>query len=647
MSKNLHKYLQLFFYPCILLLLEIIFNLSTVHSLSYTGLLYTSSFSLSLGLFLSLIVSFFKDQPKKYISILLSIFISIPFIVEFFIYKMFKVFYDFNTMVNGAGGVVGEFMGQVAGMVFSIDGLIHIILYLLPVALTIIYYHNLQETEGKKRPLIIMVIILSMILTTTSISRNKRYEPSYNSAYNFQNAVKNFGLMTGLRLDLTRNLFSSGVRFNEEDNAYESKDSKTYGLNQMDLKFNENADSGESKVNGYVQSQQASAKNKYTGLFKGYNLIFLTCEAFSEEVIDPKLTPTLYRLAHKGIQLNDYYVQSSAGTTGGEFQNIFGLLPLDGGSSFRKTSDYNNYMTMGSQLDRLGYYGLAMHNNTYTFYERNVTHNHIGYSEGFIGMGNGMEKYVTDQWTESDYEMLKGTLQLYVKHEPFNIYAMTVSGHGEYSRKENAMTRKNWDLVKGLDYSDAIKGYLAANIELEKGVNALIKGLDKHGVLDHTVIVMSADHFPYGLSTETSNKAFDELKGYTVETTMQRDHNRAIIWSASLEDKKPIVVNEPSSSLDLLPTLSNLFGTKFDSRLFIGRDVLSDAPALVFNTEYDWKTSLGEYNSKKDTFTPNKGITVDEEYINNMKTIVKNKMTYNKYLVYHDYFNALFKDETK
>ena len=42
-------------------------------------------------------------------------------------------------------------------------------------------------------------------------------------------------------------------------------------------------------------------------IFKGKNLILICAEAFSGFIIDPELTPALYRLTTKGINFNDYY----------------------------------------------------------------------------------------------------------------------------------------------------------------------------------------------------------------------------------------------------------------------------------------------------------------------------------------------------
>jgi lipoteichoic acid synthase len=417
------------------------------------------------------------------------------------------------------------------------------------------------------------------------------------------------------------------------------------GYNKMNLDLSKT--SGKyGELNKYVSSLKASKKNKYTGIFKGKNLIMITAEAFTAEVIDPKRTPTLYRLANKGIQFTDFYQPSSAGTTGGEYQNIFGMIPTSGGKSFKNTEDNLNYMTIGSQLDRLGYYGQAFHNNTHTYYSRDITHNNLGYSKGFMGYGNGMEKYVKWQWPQSDLEMIEGTLPLYIKKQPFNVYYMSVSGHSEYAKGSNRMSKKNWSVVENLPFSSDVKGYLAANQELENALAYLVKTLEKKGIADDTVICIASDHFPYGLDAggKLGNMPkLSELYGFKVNNYFERDHSRLIIWCGSLEKQKPIVVDTPTFSLDILPTLSNLFGTEFDSRLFPGRDVFSDADALVFNANYDWKTEYGTYISSKGKFTQtDKSVKLPKDYVKNMKAKVRNKIRYCKLALDTDYYRHLF-----
>jgi lipoteichoic acid synthase len=331
------------------------------------------------------------------------------------------------------------------------------------------------------------------------------------------------------------------------------------------------------------------------------------------------------------MQIDNYYQPCTAGTTGGECANLLGLTPMLGGDSVKVTADNNNYFTMGAALSREGYYGRAYHNNDYTYYDRDQTHTNLGYSDGFLGMGNGMESFVDNTWPQSDYQMFVGTMEDYIDKEHFNVYYMTVSGHNGYSESENAMTKKNWDRVKDLPYSDPVKGYIAANLELEDALTWMVQQLEEKGIADDTVIVLCGDHFPYGLDYGAGlgqMPYLSELYGHDVNDFLDRDQNRLIIWSGSLEKEEPITVSEPVSSLDILPTLSNLFGTDWDSRLFPGRDVFAEnTTPLVFDMYYDWKTDKGSYNAQTGEFTPS-GEAVSQEYIDRMKNIVSNKITY-------------------
>ena len=138
---------------------------------------------------------------------------------------------------------------------------------------------------------------------------------------------------------------------------------------------------------------------------------------------------------------------------------------------------------------------------------------------------------------------------------------------------------------------------------------------------------MTGDHFPYGLDDDGALGELPYLSalyGHDVTTALDRDHNALILWSGCLEEMEPIVVNAPTSSLDILPTLSNLFGVTYDSRLLPGRDALSDTPALVFTAGYDWKTDYGTYYSATGQFVPsNPDLVLPDGYIDTISAIVR------------------------
>ncbi len=119
-----------------------------------------------------------------------------------------------------------------------------------------------------------------------------------------------------------------------------------------------------------------------------------------------------------------------------------------------------------------------------------------------------------------------------------------------------------------------------------------------------------------------------------------RDSNALIIWNGCLEDKN-LKVETPVYSLDILPTLSNLFGLNYDSRLLVGRDVFSDTEPLVLWPEYSWKTDKGTYDSGSRTFTPAEGVEVDDSYVDRIKAIVSNKISYSREVQNLKYFQVL------
>ena len=670
-ALSLRAWLYTAVFPLVVVYYECVFNLSTSKELFTWGTPMMVLFSIAYGLLAFLPVSFIRNRKASYIVTLsLIILLTIPYLVQYFVYSGFKSFYDITTMTSGAKDMAGGYTSEAMDVVFSWNGLLKFVLFALPAVLFGVFGRRLYDDKPFAwrvwpRCILAGVAVVCYGLSLLLIYGKPVALDVYKKAYSYQIAVPRYGLLTAMGLDV-RHMFdreevedfevppdmdvstvnpapsfpslpnNSGNPSNPSNPDKPPKPVE-YGYNQMNL----NLSGGEGEVkelNQYVSSQTASKQNPFTGMFKGKNLIMFTAEAFSAEVIDPVMTPTLYRLATKGIQFKDYYQPASAGTTGGEYQNIFGMMPTAGGASFKNTATHYNYMTMGSQLDRLGYYGKVYHNNSYTYYSRDKTHNNLGYSDGFMGYGNGMEKYVKNLWPQSDLEMLQGTLPTYIDKERFNIYYMTVSGHNGYTTGGNSMTARNWDLVKDLPYSDEVKGYLAANMELEKALTYLVDELEKKGIADDTVICLTSDHFPYGLS----DGALEELYGQKITNDFIKNHSSWILWCGSLEKMDPIVVDAPTFSLDILPTLSNLFGTEFDSRLFPGRDALSNAEAIVFNTGYDWKTQYGTYYASTGKFVPVEGVTTPDGYVERMKVIVRNKMKYCKMALDNDYFRHLF-----
>lgn len=668
-AKQLPGWLMAALFPAVLLYYEIILRISTMPVFPLSGTVYMVLFTAAYSGIGYLVATFFKNEKANYILTLVWLILSaVPFLIEYFVYLQFNIFYDVNTCLNGAADALSDYLKELCLMLFSWTGISRIVLFLLPSVLFAIFGRRcavVQKLPVRKWLAVALLVVLIFLFASFGISDSATLGLMCGKEYNFQAVVSNLGLMTGLRMDVAKVLspeepeefevvstvppvITPAAEAQADDSTASNEEAPVeYTPNIMDIDFDAVSQRGSlALLNDYVTSLTPSMKNKYTGLFEGKNLILITAEAFTAEVIDPELTPTLYRLATKGIQFTDFYQPASCGTTGGEFRNVFGMEPAKGGSSFRITHNQLNYFTMGNQLDRLGYYGVAYHNHDHTYYDRNLTHNNLGYSEGFVADGTGLEPYLSNLWPKSDLEMMTATVPTYIDKQPFNVYYMTYSGHCVYTPEGNAFSKKHWDRVKDMDCSDLIKGYYASQLELEDALTYLVEELEKAGIEDDTVICLSSDHFPYGLdyggwSGPHSNLA--ELYGYSADNYIERDHNALILWCGALEDMEPIVVDTPTSSVDILPTLSNLFGTEFDSRLMVGRDVFSDAMPLMFNIFYDWKTEYGTYIASEYKFYPaDESIEIPEGYVDAVKAIVRNKIRYCQWVLETDYFRHLF-----
>lgn len=615
-------------------------------------------FSAGLGCLLGLITSFFGPKAGKITTVVLSALVSVIVLTEYFLSDAYKNFMDLRTIFTGAGGVAQDY----SALVFSMLGrnLWRILLLLAP-AMVFGLLGTCKQIRWKGKGILGVACLGLYLLGFGAVHTLTQDASVLGRAYNFDTAVRCMGLNMALTLDTKNLLFprTSEPEFVQleipapapvEETQPTDKDPEVeYGYNVFDLDYLKMAEEAGSaniaSLDRYVASLTPSRQNEYTGLFKGKNLILITAEAFSAEVIDPELTPTLYRMANEGIKFHEYYQPAwGASTTTGEFSNLFGIVPTNGGTSMMMTRGQHMLVNMGYRLKDEGYFSAAYHNHVANFYDRYLTHTKMGY-DTFAARYYNLDE-IKGCWPESDLEMIDVTVPKYIDHQPFNIYYMTVSGHCLYSQTENAMTRKNWDKVQNVNHSDTVKGYLAANLEFEYAMESLLRQLEEAGIADDTVIAIATDHYPYGLERSSTWKNtrdhLAELYGVEDYDKFTRDHNALIIWSGCIEDMD-LEVTTPVYSLDLLPTLCNLFGVNYDSRLIVGRDVFSDTEPLVLWPDHSWRTDKGTYDFKTKVFTPRGGVTVEDGYIERICALVDNKITYSKSVQDFYYFNHISK----
>lgn len=412
----------------------------------------------------------------------------------------------------------------------------------------------------------------------------------------------------------------------------------TLNIDMDALMSNENKEI--QKLAEMLQSVSSSNKNEYTGMFEGYNLIYLTAEAFSPYAVSEEITPTLYKMLHEGVVVDEYYVPWwSTSTSDGEYVNLMGQIP-DGQFSMRRSQHNEQPYSLPAYFAKEGVTSYAYHNNSLSYYDRNLTHPNLGYQFKAARLGSCSAEEYSDwlfemeganKWPASDYEMMVATIPEWLGQERFHAYYMTVSGHSGYTRTGNSMSAQNWDVVAHLDCSDEMKAYIACNYELEKAMAYLVEELQKAGKLDNTVIVLSSDHYPYGMAEEK----IDEFVGRKLGR-LERYENNVIIWNSQMEE--PIYVDKTCSALDLMPTILNLFGFEYDSRLFPGNDMLSDAQSLVVFSDRSFITDTVIYDAKEQTAVSRTEDEVSDDYIKSMKSYVRMLFQYSAGILNEGFF---------
>ena len=322
---------------------------------------------------------------------------------------------------------------------------------------------------------VLSIVLFFIHIQTTRNKTNGTYELYYKVNEVTLN-IEKLGVLNSYRLDFIREVFGfeqeiKNEALDEENNEEleTSAEPIVYEYNTTDLDFEKTTSNKTIKqINEYIKNDQGTKQNEYTGMFKGYNLIYITAESFYEIGVSKELTPTLYKMTHSGFVFKNYYTPTVLSTIGGEFQSLTGLYP---DSSILPTwRSGNNYFPygLGTVFKDAGYSTYAYHNHYYTFQDRNKYIVSQGFTN-YLARGNGLQKRMNcNMWPESDDEMMKVTITDYIEDEtPFLAYYMTVSGHMGYNFSGgNAMSLKHKDAVKDLNVPTEAKAYVATQIEL-------------------------------------------------------------------------------------------------------------------------------------------------------------------------------------
>ena len=627
-----------------LIYLEMIYRIFIVEAFKDYNTLSVILFTIPWAILFSVITSLFNSKINRVLNIILTLLVTLFTLAQIVYFNFYNSIFSFFSLTAGTGQVMQfwEMILKVIGSIWYV-----FLLILVPLLLVFIFRKKLFNYKRTKYSNVIVYLIIMNLFLIGIMFRVKYDKGLYTLEVLFHRThapmltINKTGLLTMEATDLYRYIFGFDEKAVEDDSEDVVEEpvieEKEVEYNKLDIDFDALANSTSNKslktIDNYFKTLQPTEKNEYTGMFKDKNLIFITGEAFDTLAIDKDLTPTLYMLANNSFVFKNYYHPLyTVSTLDGEYLNLTSLIPKEGVWSFYKSSKNKMSYTLGNMFKKNGYTTYAFHNHTYNYYSRDKSHPNAGFT--YIGCRNGLEKKMNcKHWPNSDYEMMQVTPDYYIKADKFATYYLTVSGHLNYNFGGNNMAYRNKDAVSHLKYSTPIKAYMATQIELDKAMKELLDRLEREGRLDDTLIVLAPDHYPYGLKSE--RKEMSNILGYDRTDKFGNYHTSLIMYNPNIEKT---VIDKVCGPNDLMPTIYNLFGLDYDSRVIMGRDIFSEQEHIVILSDRSWITDKGTYNSVNGKFKAFDGQEVESGYVDRINGIVKNRYTMSTLILDNDYY---------
>lgn len=645
-----------------LIYMETILKLKTEAMFSGIGIFYSATASIAISLVFYFVFSFLNGKIRKILIGFFLFFMAFLFGSQLIYYDIFKTFYTVYSA--GKASQVLVFMDDILYVVGT--NCLWILSLLMPIGIygfscyknRIVYRYNWTHRALSLVLLLIIFGVFSLGVNVEGKEMPSPYDIFVHSSHPVV-SVNKLGLVTTMSFDLQRTLIGidaypepvplettpPDLSKNGQKKAFlyqNPRDQLDSGgdlpeLNIVPIDFGtmigETTNQTLIKMHQYFSQVQPTEKNEHTGIFEGYNLILITAEAFSHYAVDEELTPTLFKMTNEGFNFTNFYNPIwDVSTLDGEYVATTGLIPKSGIWSMYYSSYNEMPYAMGNMLSSIGYRTMAYHNHDYAYYDRHISHPNLGYT--YKGLGNGLD--VAPTWPASDLEMMELSADEYMNEEPFHAYYMTVSGHLRYTFAGNYIALKNRQEVDHLTYSEGGKAYLATQIELDRALAYLLEKLEEKGIADKTLFVVSADHYPYGLD----KKDLDEMAGHEVESNFELYKSALIIYAKGME---PEMIERPVSSLDIIPTVMNLMGLEYDSRLLMGVDTFSEKEPLVMFLNKSFITDKGRYNSISGQFSPETNMDNVEKYIEKIKQEIDRKFYYSAKILDLDYYSIVLK----
>ena len=566
--------------------------------------------------FIVLLLGISLNIKRRYSRIIYSIFFFV-FLVLFFTqgvyYSTMNTYFSFSLM-----SLASE------GSYYFLDALKNcsIWVYIITLLLFIIYAFCIKlfpkNVNYNKRKIIKICLIFLCLHLVSKVSLGRaNFELTWDTWKNPRNVYNNFNdsnkgmALAGLYEYTVRDFYINYIKSTPKKSDTES--------NFLSEVFSTNNDSFH--------------KNKYTGKFKGKNVIFLQLEGIDNWLLTKETMPNTYKLLDNSINFTNHYSFNNGGgsTFNSEFMVNVGYTTPFTFPMNAYTLNKNDFpYSMANLMKEKDYDIQAYHMNTREYYSRGINYYNWGY-DNYLGLQDlgGYE----DNAHQLDRELILNKTfynELFKKGGKNVSYVITYTNHMPFTYTHSVCRQ-----LLNMDYEDTIKDmkhdeidsfYASLGIdeeacikrqakETDYMVGLLMKGLKDNGLYNNTVIVAYADHYLYTVSdTEILRK-----NGKDVDTNLI-NKTPFFIWSSGMKKEE---VSKTNSQLDILPTFLNLMGITYNDKWYSGYDILDNKyQSMIVFPDLSWYD--GVYYTVDGVVTNNKNID---------PSLLEEKNSYAEYLV--------------
>ena len=562
-------------------------------------------------LFIGLTLSFKKKVGKK-IYLSTSILFLIIFLTNNVYYSMTKTFFDFNLLESASEGAP-----YIIDTLKNCNPLVYIA-FIFIIFLIIFGYKQIPyKTKNNEKLFIVIIILFLIVHTLTPLSLGKANKSlTWSSWKNPRNIYNSFNdnnkslKVSGLYEYSIRNFYITFLKTKEEEN---SEDIEFLNLAFADTEKN---------------------NNKYTGIFKDKNIIFVQFEGLDNWLVTEDDTPTIYKMMNNGINFKNHfsYYNGGGSTFNSEFAVNTGFItPLSyTQNAYTFNKNYFPY-SMAHIFKELGYSVNAFHMNSGEYYSRTVNYKNWGYDK-YYGLKD-MFDYEDESYTLDRELILNETFNklIFPEEGKFVDYIIAYSGHLPFTN-----TKGVCKLLYDEDHKPVIDKTIEENTNTEEETTVSTEVFEREpmaeeecirrqakeekNLLNNTVIVAYSDHYLYTIEDKSILDRYKETSNNLINKTP------FFIWSSNIEKK---TINKVTSQLNILPTVLNLWGINYNPNNYIGTDALDpNYEGIVFFNDYSWYD--GNVYVENGEITNNKSTSYDnlEEknyYVNNITK--KNDLT--------------------